>query len=126
VIRLLLCIRKAEHVDPEAFQRWLRSDYPALLAQSAEALHLARYSVLDHQTGNASDSIRSRRGTDEPYDAVVEMWWPSRRELYAAGLTPEGIRADARLIAAESEMVDHRRSVAIVTDDESTGPPSER
>ena len=121
MLRLLLCLRKKPDVDETAFQRWLSTEYLAHLAAEADTLKLARFSVLTHQASNAATTIRSRRGTAEPYDAVVEMWWQSRRDMYTAGLTPEGIASDARVIAAESDFVDHSHSVAMVTDDEDLG-----
>jgi hypothetical protein len=116
MIRLVLGVRRLEGVAPEDFASWWRHDYPAQLSSSAATLRLHRYVLSEALTGTASDRLRERRGTADPFDAIVELYWLSRRDLYAAGLTPEGIAADRMLIDAERTFIDLGRSVATLTE----------
>jgi uncharacterized protein (TIGR02118 family) len=106
MVKLTFALRRAPHLEREAFQRYWREVHGPLVEKHREALGIRRYvqvHTLDHP---ANALLQGSRGAPSEYDGVAELWFDS------AGFpdTPEARAAGAELLEDERRFIDLERS----------------
>ncbi len=117
MIKFTECIRRAPSLSHEEFLKyWLNVHGPLVKSLSAD-LKMGRY-VQSHTLRHPiHDAIRKSRGTGEPYDGVVEVWYESREVLERSFVTPAMQAANEQLREDEKQFIDWAGSSAFFTEE---------
>jgi len=76
MIKYVQCVRRHPDLDPAEFRsRW--DDYIAIVRRISEGSGATRLTSGFSLVHEQNALIQSDRGTAEPFDAVVEVWWTS-------------------------------------------------
>jgi hypothetical protein len=71
----------------------------------------------------ANAALMAERGSDEPFDAILEVWWRSAKELSALAESSRAGELIAEMQACQAPYVDFQRSVRFFTEwDEGSRP----
>jgi len=110
MIRLVYVLSRREGMSRQEFQDYWRNIHGPLVAKHSTALRVRRY-VQSHTLDDPiNDLLRERRGTQDPYDGVAELWW-NHEDQVAEGITaPEGQEAALELLEDERKFIDFSRS----------------
>ena len=117
MIRLLRCIKKRDDISDMEFRRYWESatykDIFTAYVNVSEGISFQMNLVLKIDLNN---DIQTLRGTQAPYDGVVELFWPSAITAAALMSTDEGKQLVAKLAQYEDQFVDLSRSSISVTE----------
>jgi hypothetical protein len=76
MIKFIQCVHRAPGLTVEDFRRQWR-DYQEAVQVFAEAAGAKRIEVAFGLAIPENKAIQMLRGTEEPFDAVLEIWWQS-------------------------------------------------
>ncbi len=107
VIRLVHLVRRRPDLDAATFGARLLDDHGPLLASLRLALGIVRATIAV-RTGDPADErmAQARGGMEEPYDAVIEVWFRSEAELLDRLGTERGRSASSGLVGSERTFSD--------------------
>ena len=80
MIRFVQCVRRKQGLTVEDFRRHWKG-YQDALMELATASNAYRVSVGFGLKIPHNSAIQEMRGTQEPFDAVLEVWWESGAEV---------------------------------------------
>ena len=106
MIKLVFCLRRAQGISREQFQKYWYEKHAPLVKSHAETLRIRRYVQTHALPSEASAAIRASRGAPEEYDGVAELWWDSAEDLAATNQTEEGRAAGLALLEDERRFID--------------------
>jgi len=110
MLRLVFAIRRLPRLSLEEFHRYWLDQHGPLALYHSRALGFVRY-VQNHLIDDElTEKQRKFRGTVEPYDGVVELWWNNRDELARSFTSREGRKAGRELLEDERNFIDFSRS----------------
>jgi uncharacterized protein (TIGR02118 family) len=110
MVKIIFVLRRLPHLSREEFRRYWLEKHGPLAQRKLPALRVKRY-VQTHTIDTPfNEVLQSTRGTMEPYDGVVELWWDNIEDLEAAFTTQEGADASEELLNDEKEFIDLSRS----------------
>jgi hypothetical protein len=121
MIRFLTCLRRRPELSTAEFRAfWDSAEFDALILRTAEmagALHHVKSAML---SVDANNLVQIYRGTDEPFDGVLEYFLPN-----AAGLMKQAEQdvywdLQLEMVTFQERMADMSRSVAFFTDHDLT------
>lgn len=117
MIRLLRCIKKRHDISDMDFRHfWDASEYASTFEaymNVSEGISYQKNLVLKI---DLNEDIQMIRGTQAPYDGVIELFWPSAKNAAALVNTPEGRALVEKLAAYENQFVDFSRSSISLTE----------
>jgi len=117
MIRYVFCVRKRADVDEDSFRRFFSgSELESLLGESISVLQPAREARSLTLKVAFNAELMERRGTAEPFDAVMEYWWANADQLFRRLSTPEADRAMQELNAYLHQFIDFGGSHAFFTE----------
>ncbi len=80
MIRLIQCVRRKPELSVDEFRRhW--QNYQQAYKELAVATEARRFAVSFGLKIPYNASIQEMRGTLEPFDAILEVWWDSGAQL---------------------------------------------
>ena len=117
VIRLVYCVTRKPDVDPAEFSKYWRTEHVALVDRCAEVLKPRQYAQTASLLVESNWRIMTRRGTERPFDGMLEFWWKNAAEYEKLVNTRGAEQAIERLFADERRFIDHAQSMAFFTDE---------
>jgi len=117
MIRFITCLRRRPDLSIAEFRAlWDSAEFDALIRRTANmagALHHVKSATL---SVDANNLVQIYRGTDEPFDGVLEYFLPN-----AAGLMKQAEQGaywdlQREMVTFQERMADMSRSVAFFTD----------
>ena len=117
MLKLIFCLRRRPHLSRAEFQRYWLDMHGPLVRQHAGVLRIHRYVQAHTLADPLNDALRARRGSDEAFDGVAELWWESRAEFEAATASEQGRAASRILFEDEQRFIDHARSPLFSTEE---------
>ncbi len=117
MIKFTECIRRSSNLSHEEFlDYWLHTHGPLVKSVSAD-LKMGRY-VQSHTLAHpVHDAIRKNRGTGEPYDGIVEVWYDTREAMERSFVTPAMKAANEKLREDEKRFIDWAGSTGFFTEE---------
>jgi hypothetical protein len=80
MIKFIQCVHRAQGLSVEEFRRsW--QDYQDAVQAFAETAGARRIEVSFGLTIAQNKAIQMLRGTEEPFDAVLEIWWDNGAQV---------------------------------------------
>ncbi|MET8425669.1 EthD domain-containing protein [Nocardia sp. NPDC004860] len=114
-IKMTCALRRRADLTPEQFHDYWLNHHGPFAAEQIKILGGYRY-VQSHILDSPQNALlASTRGTGEPYDGIVEVWFPSEQAMLAGIATPDGIQANQRLADDEKNFIDLARSSYFLT-----------
>lgn len=117
MIRLLRCIKKRDDISDMDFRRfWEASEYNDIFEaymSASEGINYQKNLVLKI---DLNEDIQMVRGTQPPYDGIVELFWPSAKNAAALVNTAEGKALVEKLAVYENQFVDFSQSSISLTE----------
>jgi len=117
MIRLITCIRKKKDMSYQDFrQNWESPAFSELMGKAVAVLRPARHAHnLSLQVG-ANIKIMESRGSDEPYEGIIEWWWESAAQLEPLLDTPQAQGVILEMRAFQEQFVDFSSSPSFFTE----------
>lgn len=114
-IKLTCAIRRRPDLSPAQFYDYWLNHHGPFAAEQIKVLGGCRY-VQSHTADSAQNLLlTAARGSGEPYDGIVEVWFPSEQAMITAIATPAGIQANQLLTEDEKNFIDLPRSSFFLT-----------
>jgi len=117
MIRFIHCVKRRDDVPQETFRRYWTDEAFDRLIQRMAALHgaskVSRNLTLQV---DANKRIMEERGSDEPYDGIIEYWWDSASQLMEIYNSEESRKLRAEMMNYQSRFVDFSASSAFFTE----------
>ncbi|NOZ93582.1 MAG: EthD domain-containing protein [Acidobacteria bacterium] len=110
MIKLVQCIHAKPGLSPQEFRTQFER-YGKLLHDSLEPVGAVELELTVTLAVQANAELMISRSTGEPFDAMVEIWWPSAMALEEALAKPEGAQALENVRELQEELIDFSRSV---------------
>ena len=105
MIRFIQCVRRKPGMSVEEFRRhW--TGYIETFTELSEMLGAKRIACSFSLSIRLNDTIRELRGTQEPFDAVLEIWWEHGAQLTELSERPEIDSAISRTRELQAEFID--------------------
>ena len=88
MIKFIQCVRRKPNVSGAEFRRYWEAyrEKVQALAQASQAVRFAMSTTLQVEE---NITIMMSRGTDQPYDGLVEIWWRKGPDAIQILNTPE-------------------------------------
>lgn len=117
MIRLITCVRKKQELSYQEFRRfWESPEFSDLMKKIADAIKPVRHArSLSLQVG-ANIRIMESRGSDEPFDGIIEWWWESAAQLAPMLDTPRAQEIIREVAAFQAPFVDFGSSPSFFTE----------
>ena len=119
MIRFITCLRRRPELTLAQFREaWDSPDFDRLIQRTVEmigAVHSVKSATLAVE---ANASVQLFRGTEEPYDGVLEYFLPSASFLRERAESPGFWDLQREMVACQERFADMGRSVAFFTESE--------
>lgn len=117
MIRLITCVRRKKEISHGEFRRfWESSEFSELMKKIADTIKPVRHArSLSLQVG-ANIRIMESRGSDEPYDGIMEWWWESASQLAPLLDSPQSQGVILEMRAFQAQFVDFGASPSFFTE----------
>ncbi len=117
MIRFINCLRRRPEFSTAEFRAiWESSEFEAWIRRTADmvgAVHHVKSATL---VVDANDLVQIYRGTDEPFDGVLEFFLPNAGGLMKQAEQEVFWDHQQKMVAFQERMADMSRSVAFFTD----------
>ncbi len=110
MIKLVQCIHSKPGLSPQEFRAHFER-YGKLVHELLDRIGAVELELTETLAVQANAELMVSRSTGEPFDAMVEIWWPSAMVLDEALARPEGTEAVEAAQALQEEFMDLSRSV---------------
>ena len=119
MIRYINCFRKKPTMSDDEFRRhWCSEEFNNLVRRVVDLSHATRYAKNLTLHVQAAQTLTQDRGIGEPYDAVLEYWWPDARH-FTDYYENDAAKALMREMAdVQAQFIDLSRSTAFFTEGE--------
>jgi hypothetical protein len=110
MIKLVFCVKKKPDISVAEFRkRW--QDHQIFTRSIAKAMHATRITHSLTLVIEENEEFQLTRGTAEPFDALMEVWWKDSAPINA-GLRDKQIHEMIlRMRADQNNLVDRSRSM---------------
>jgi len=117
MIRLITCVRKKKDISYQEFrQYWESPPFAELMDKAVNTLRPVRHArCLSLQVG-ANIRIMESRGSNEPYDGIIEWWWESAVQLAPLLDLPQSQDVIHEIRAFQLQFVDFESSPSFFTE----------
>lgn len=113
-IKMMFCLRRAEGLSREQFQRYWLEDHAPVVERLAGQTGMIRYVQCHTYDSPLGAGAARARGTAVPYDGVMEGWWESEEAARAAFKAMDPA-SGTLLLDDERRFIDQARSSLFVT-----------
>ena len=117
MVRLINCARRRADVSAEEFRKyWQEKNFDTLLRKLIKISSLERYAKNLTLRVEATSKIFQERQGEEPYDGILEYWWPEGDDLIAVYESFEGQSLYKEITEYQKQFIDHTRSSIFFTE----------
>jgi len=119
MIRLLYCVRKKPELTQAQFrQYWNDPAFDTLIQQVTEQSNALSHTKTLALQVEATARIVSDRGTQDPYDGVLEYWWENGADILDLMDSPAGQELLSKTKEHQAQFIDFSRSAVFFTESE--------
>ncbi|HHH38433.1 MAG TPA: hypothetical protein ENK50_02510 [Sedimenticola sp.] len=117
MIRLVHCVRRRPDLSVEAFRRfWSGAAFDELLEELARATGAVRVEKNLTLLIDVNETLMQERGTAEPFDGILEVWWRQARGLQERLGDPAIREALERMTDYQRQFIDFPHSRRFFTE----------
>ncbi|MEM9383870.1 MAG: EthD domain-containing protein [Pseudomonadota bacterium] len=114
MIKLIMCLRRRSDLSREAFQDYWRHRHGPFFMENGAIMRTQKYVQSHTLPSPLNDGMRESRGMAEEYDGIAEVWFASEEDLMEAMGSTEMTELGPKLVADETNFIDHSRSCAFI------------
>lgn len=113
MIRFINCMKRRDDLTPEQFRAyWNDPGFVALIERMAEQTGATLYAKNATLIVAANELVQEMRGSQAPYDGVLEYWWDNTTRLAELTASPEGRVLTDEMLAYQRQFVNLEASTA--------------
>jgi hypothetical protein len=117
MIKLVFCVRRKPELSVQEFRnRW--KDHQTFTRNIAKAMHAVRVTHSTTLAIEENEDFRLTRGTAEPFDALMEVWWKDSGPVSEGFKNKQIQEMILRMRADQNKMVDLPRSMIFFTSED--------
>lgn len=117
MIRLVHCVKRRPELSVAEFRRyWNSGEFDALLAKLRELSAARRLQKSLTLLVDINLQLMQERKTEEPFDALLEVWWDNARELEMRIESTQMQDLLAQMEAYQRQFIDFAHSRRFFTD----------
>lgn len=118
MIRYIHCMKRRPELTVAEFREyWNSPEFADLVSRNTDAFGAVKVTRNLTYNIDLTTLLMSERGsTEEPYDAIMEMWWASPADLETQRNTGEAEQALKEMTAFQQNFVDFSRSQRFLTE----------
>ncbi len=116
MVRMMYCIMRRDDVSLQDFRNYFEGEHRDLICQAAKELNASDFTQSLTLMVERNFTVMVRRGTEMPYDAVIEMWWENAAELDKTMETEEAQEKAGTFFSQASEYIDLSKSRMFFTE----------
>ena len=117
MIKLVYVVRRLPNLSLEECHSYWRETHAQLVRQQAATIGLIRYLQVYRIDDPLNQTLRTSRGTLEPFDGIAELCWRDQEALFTSFASPEATRAGDDLLEDERRFIDSPRSALCLGED---------
>ena len=110
MVRMMYCIMRRDDVSLQDFRKYFEGEHRDLICQAAKELNAKEFTQSLTLMVERNFTVMVRRGTEMPYDAVIEMWWENASELDKVMETEEAQERAGAFFEQAGAYIDFSRS----------------
>ncbi len=116
MVRMLYCIMRRDDIPLKDFRNYFEGEHRELVCQAAEELKALRVTQSLTLMVERNFMVMVRRGTEMPYDAVIEMWWENAAEFDRVMETEQAQGKAETFFTRTGDYIDFSRSRIFFTE----------
>ena len=116
MVRMLYCIMRRGDVSLRDFREYFEGEHKDLICQAAKELNASNFTQSLTLMVERNFTVMVRRGTEMPYDAVIEMWWENAADLDKTLETENAQEKASDFFVQASEYIDFTKSRMFFTE----------
>ena len=116
MVRMIYCIMRREDVSLRNFRTFFNGEHKELVCQAAKHLKSVKFSQCLTLMVERNFLVMVRRGTEMPYDAVVELWWENAAEFDRIMETDAALKKTEELFTKSGRYIDFSKSRIFFTE----------
>lgn len=117
MVRLINCTRRRADVSVEEFRKyWQEEKFDTLLRKLVKIYRLERYAKNLTLAIEANIIIFQERQGQEPYDGILEYWWPEGVDPMTIYESFEGQSLFKEVTEYQKQFIDHTQSAVFFTE----------
>ena len=116
MVRMIYCVMRRDDVSLQDFRKYFEGEHRDLVCQAAEELKATQFTQSLTLMVERNFMVMVRRGTEMPYDAVIEMWWDNATDLDTILETDEAQKKAEEFFGQASKYIDLTKSRMFFTE----------
>lgn len=116
MIRMIYCVMRKEGVSLQDFRDYFDGEHQEQVCKVAKELKAVDFKQSLTLMVERNFTVMVRRGTEMPYDGVIEMWWDNAVELEKTMETDEAQSKAESFFARENQYFDLSHSRIFFTE----------
>ena len=116
MVRMVYCVTRLEGVSLQDFRNYFDGEHKNLICQAAKELNAIEFKQSLTLLVERNFKLMVRRGTERPYDAVIELAWENAAEIEKIFETEEAQQRAERFFSQASEFIDLSKSRIFFTE----------
>lgn len=117
MVRMIYCIMRRDDVSLRDFRNYFEGEHRELICQAAKELKAIDFTQSLTLMVERNFTVMVRRGTEMPYDGVIEMWWENAAELEKVSETEESQKRAEDFFSQASKFIDLSKSRMFFTEE---------
>lgn len=116
MIRMIYLVTRREGVSIQTFRNYFEGEHKELICQAAKDLNAIEFKQSLTLLVDRNFTLMVRRGTDRPYDGVIELAWENAAEIEKVFETDEAQKRVEGFFSQASEYIDLSKSKMFFTE----------
>lgn len=116
MVRMIYCVMSREDISLQDFREFFNGDHKLLMSVAARELGAVDYKQSLTLQVDRNFTIMYRRGTELPYDGIIEMWWENAAKLEGIMESEEILIQAEEIFSEASQYIDLSRSRIFFTE----------
>ena len=116
MVRMIYCVMRREGVTLQDFRDYFNGEHKDLVCEVARELKATEFKQSLTLMVERNFTVMVRRGTEMPYDGVIELWWDNAAELEETMKSEEAQTKAEIFFSQSSPYIDLTRSQIFFTE----------
>lgn len=120
MVRMIYCVMRRDEIPLNEFRDFFEGEHRELFHEAAEKLNAIDFKQSLTLMIERNFTVMVRRGTEMPYDGVIELWWKNAAELEKKMETEESQNWAEMLFKKSERYIDLSKSRMFFTEQPKT------
>jgi len=116
MVRMVFCVMRREEVSLQHFRNFFNGEHQEMICQIAKDLGAVKFSQCLTLMVERNFMVMVQRGTEMPYDGVIELWWNNAAEFDKIMESASAKEKTERFFQRASQFIDLSKSRIFFTE----------